>query len=321
MIGENRSPYAKKFEVEGPNMSQNKDFSFVAVTLIAMLLIIASLSAIIYLQAQEIDKRPLIYHTTEVIKPQHLYPKIPVNLTVGTYRLHCKYSVKTLGVVQATSDSCGSGWGINLTEYGMPEHRYLITAAHVVLAGPDEKFPVDSVEVQIRTDKIKKWVKCKPLVVDRDADTAVLEAEEDLPIIFNLADDEEIGAPVIIGGCPVGTTPSTQIGWLTSKDPEIPTKLRYPIWQAFAQFYKGNSGGPMIDADSQKVVGMLVAGLRLHEGEDQMVPGLAICIPCFVIRAVLDKNFRMPEEPAPLDERLKTPPATEPKAEIVPLSP
>lgn len=279
---------------------------FIIISMISMLLIIAALTAIIVLQSKELERRPVAYQKTEIIKQPMAYQKIPISMTMGTYLIRCQWNVASFGVIQATQEASGSGWGVNLSEYGMPERRYLVTAAHVILrdlrAGVPPR-PVDSVEIQIRTDKFKKWVKCKILVARPDIDTAILEAEEDLPVTFNLASDGTVGSSIIISGCPGGTAPSSQIGTLTSKDPGLDMGLKCPTWQAFATFYHGNSGGPIIDAESQKVIGMLVAGWRTRIDSDTMIPGVALCIPCYVIRGLLDQTFQLAGEPVPEDEK------------------
>lgn len=292
-------------------MSKNTSIDpLVVVAMIAMLGVIAALSTIIYLQSIEIEKKPVFTNRTEIIRPQHLYPGIPASVTQATYLVHCKSNVTSYGVIQAVSDSTGSAWGIDLSEYGMPEHRYLITAAHVVLKDKTTTpKPVDVVSIQIKKGGFKKWVRCKILVVQPDIDTAVLEAEEDLPAIFKLAADGQEGATAVISGCPGGTSPSSQLGNLVSKDTGFSFGLRCTVWQAFATFYKGNSGGPIVDAESQKVVGMLFAGMRISADSDTMIPGVAFCIPCYVIRGLLDSSFRIK------DGAEETPP----KAEVIPI--
>jgi len=275
-----------------------------------MSIVIAALTVVIFLDFEK-AKLPVIHRKTEIVRQDRLYPMIPKFITTGTYRVRGSTISRTFGVVQGTQDWSGTAFGLDMSEYGLPEKRYLITAAHVAL-GPAGK-PPDNIEIQIRTDTIKEWVKCKILVADKDRDIAVLQAEKDLPIVFKLAEDAEVGAPVIVSGCPVGTTPSAAMGFLTSKDPEIRDKgIKCEIWQASAPFYSGNSGGPVIDAESQKIVGVLIAGLKLAEGG--MVPNLAICVPCIEVRKLLDASFKLAEAQLPYDER-------QPIAEIVPLPP
>lgn len=288
-----------------PKQQQQKpsyEYALVVLSMTAMMVIIVALTSMLLLDAER-SKAPTIFHKTEIIRPIGSYPRIPKFLTTGTYRVRCKSCVTTFGVVQGSQDWTGSAFGIDLSEYGLPEKRYLVTAAHVALQQGGK--PSDIFEIQIRTDTVKEWVRCKLLVADKDRDLAVLEAEKDLPVIFKLADDEDVGAPVIVAGCPVGTTPSAAMGFLTSKDPEIrDQQVKCAVWQASAPFYSGNSGGPVLDAETHKVVAVLVAGLRTADGGG-MVPNLALCIPCTEIRKLLDKAFVLRDD--------------EKKAEIVPL--
>lgn len=285
----------------------------IIITMVSMFLTILGLSVFIY----KIYKSPVIVQKTEIIKVDHQYAKIPKSMTTGTYRVKCAYQhpiqkMAMLGMsLNETKESTGSAVGVDLTEYGLTEPRFLLTAAHVVCthpvtreeaAGFIEKI-VDVVEIQIRTDKVKKWVHCKILIVDKDRDLCLLEALEDLPKIFKLADDEDVGAAVVVAGCPIGTTPSASLGYLTSKDPEITGLTKCQLWQASGPFYYGNSGGPVFDAEAEKIVGILIAGLGKEGGDGTfMIPLLAICVPCVEIRAMLDHDLKLSDEGSPIDE-------------------
>ena len=281
------------------------DFPLIAITMLSMAMLILGLSVIVVVQKDR-EKAPVIINRTERV--DHL--RLPINVTIGTYRLKTSTKVvnlTTLGAIQSTTeDAVGTAWGINLKEYGLNEKRYLITAAHCISRTKDKS--ADIVEIQIRTSKVKKWIKCKILIIDKDRDSALLEAEEDIPVVFKLGDDSEVevGKPVIVVGCPIGTTPAAALGYLTSKDPEVPIPIRCSLWQASVPFYFGNSGGPIIDAVTQDVIGILVAGVGTKDG---LVPNLAIIIPCFEVRKMLDDNLKLPDEPA----------IPELKAETVPL--
>lgn len=219
------------------------------------------------------------------------YPVLPKYLTVGTYRVRCQALQKTYAIVTATRDSSGTAWGVDLSEYGIKEKKYLMTAAHVVLV---EQRPVDKVEIQVRTEKVKKWLTCKIVAVDKDRDLALLEAPEEIPVVFKLGAEPEIGTPVVHSGCPVGTVPSAALGFLTSKDPEGPLALRCKIWQASVPFFSGSSGGPVFDAETGNVIAILVAGISSN---GSMVPNLAFIIPVFEVRHFLDTLFKLPDEP------------------------
>jgi S1-C subfamily serine protease len=281
---------AKKNKFEGP---------FLTFTLMSMSMIILGLSAVIY-GLKEKEKEPVIFNQTkivksqtEIIKPSGLFPIIPKILTTATYRVKIQSLQTNYGIVRGTTEGSGSSFGIDLSDYGLIDKRFLITAAHVVLQQNGMK-PVDGVEIQIRTETVKKWIKCKILVIDKDRDVAVLEASEDLPAVLKLGQDIEVGSPIFVSGCPAGTTPTTVAGWLTSKDPEfLLAPIKCKLWQASAPFWMGNSGGPVSDAVTNKVVGMLIAGISTKEG---MIPHLAIVIPLEEIKTVLDQHFKIPEK-------------------------
>lgn len=294
-------------------MKQQKpsyEYAMIVLSMTAMMVAIVALTSMLLIDAQR-SQVPMVVHKTETIRSDSSYPRIPKFFTTGTYRVRGRANVTTFGVVQGTQEWTGSAFGVDMSEYGLAQPRYLITAAHVALQHGGK--PSDILEIQIRTDKTKEWVRCKILLADKDRDLAVLEAAKDLPVVFKIADDGDVGAPVVVSGCPIGTTPSAAMGFLTSKDPEIrDTVVKCPVWQASAPFYSGNSGGPVIDAETHKVVAVLVAGLKTGEGGNIMVPNLALCIPCTEIRKMLDAAFALRDEPRA--EIIHLPPVAQPPA-------
>jgi len=288
--------------------------------MLSMAMTILGLSIIIFVSNKQEKQQVIVKQTEVIMRQERRYPKIPQFMTTGTYRLRTATKVTSssiLGDIHRTQDAVGSSWGIDLSEYGLPEKRYLMTAAHCIMAHDPKSSGriADTIEIQIRMERpdekgkmlpFKKWIKCKALIVDVDVDQALLMAEEEIPVIFKLGDRCDVGSPVIAVGCPIGTTPAAKMGTLVSVDPEVCTPVKCQIWQADVPFYFGNSGGPLFDAESEVVIGSLVAGLGAKEG--QLVPNLALVIPCIEIRKMLDYNLRIPEP-------------EEAKAEIVPLVP
>lgn len=260
---------------------------------------------------------------------QGKFPQIPKSLTVGTYRLKVKTRVveqTLLGAISSTKEGVGSSFAIDLTAYGLKEKKYIITAAHcVIIAGTT---PAESIEVEIRTPLAKRWIKCKPAVIDKDRDAALLVVEEELPVSFEIDTEAVVGAAVVVGGCPAGTTPSATLGFLTSKDPELGGNLKCQVWQVSVPFFYGNSGGPVIDAESSKVIGILVAGLG--DGHGGLIPGVAICVPSVELKRLVSYYMELRAlalQPVPVPAPIApvipapapNPPAPQPKAEIVPI--
>lgn len=257
---------------------------------------------------------------------QGKFPRIPKNLTAGTYRLRVKTHVMkqaVLGTISSTEEGVGSSFAVDLSSYGLPEKKYVITAAHcVVIAGSN---PADEIKLEVRTSMTKRWVKCKVLIVDKDRDAALLMTEEELPVAFEMDTEAMVGSPVVVGGCPAGTTPSATMGFLTSKDPELGGHVKCTVWQVSVPFFYGNSGGPVIDAESNKVIGILVAGLSDSRGG--LIPGVAICIPSIELKHVVSAYIEMKSVP-PTQQKAYEPPTAqplppptkvpEPKAEVIP---
>ena len=296
---QSRLPFAL---AEDRRMRNKYEIPIISVTMLSMLLMIFSLSVIIVKQSIQ-DK----YNKAEALKQNGRYPKIPQHITTGTYRVRTEASARSFGFVLNTQEGSGSACGIDLSEWGLTEHKFLLTAGHVVLQHNDDgittNMPVDVIKIEVRVNSLKKWINCKILIVDKDRDIAILEAEDEVPVVFSLGRDAEVGAAIFVAGCPAGTTPSAVLGFLTSKDPEVPTSAKCRVWQASAPFFFGNSGGPIIDAETEKVIGVLVAGIGTRFG---FVTNLIILIPCLEVRKMLDANLKLPEDhPVPKAEVMR----------------
>lgn len=275
-------------------MRSRNEPSHVAITTISMAMLIVVMGAVIFKQSFQ-DKAipPVVIQKTEIIR-QTRYPNISPIFTTGTYRVRCTAKSLTFGIVEQTQSSVGSAFGMDLTEWGFKGKKYLLTAAHVVLqkaAGTRAVLdrPVDKVEIQIRTDKIKRWVNCRIIFIDKDRDAALLEADEEIPVVFKLGEKAEIGSSIILAGCPVGTTPQAVFGIMTSMDPEIDIGVRCQVWQVSAPFYFGNSGGPVFDPETDLILGIVVAGVSSKTGD--LIPHLALMIPCFEVRKMLNAKY------------------------------
>jgi S1-C subfamily serine protease len=98
------------------------------------------------------------------------------------------------------------------------------------------------------------------------------------------ADDAgvDVDSAVIVVGCPSGVPPQASYGWLTDKDPHV----KGVMWEAAANFYHGNSGGPVFDAVQGKVIGVAVAGIPDAKGE--MNRKVALFSPYFEVKKFLD---------------------------------
>jgi S1-C subfamily serine protease len=173
----------------------------------------------------------------------------------------------------------GSAFGIDLTNYGIDSHRYMLSAAHLVL--DDGRLTSGDLRVEIGKSK-SSWAKCRVVAVDKVHDLCLLECDRDLGDVSSLSDGEQkVGCKVLIAGSPKGVPICLSPGTLVSKEPNVQRQ----VWQAEAKFNHGNSGGPVFDAETGKIIGVAVAGIR-RSGDD-MDENIALFTPLRLVKAFL----------------------------------
>ncbi len=129
----------------------------------------------------------------------------------------------------------------------------IMTAAHVA-DGAVKIF------VGVRDENgVEAMVEAEVLVcLDQDAvDLAVLRVPGAKLAHVELAPAEEIrvGMPILSMGSPAGQSPLTcSLGWLAAAPPDA------ALWQGSCAIFFGNSGGPVFDANTGKLIGINVQG-------------------------------------------------------------
>lgn len=174
----------------------------------------------------------------------------------------------------------GSAFGVDLSAYGIKDRRHLLTAGHLVFENGRMVAGTILIEVPGRGDKT--WVRCTVAALDKEHDLCLLQSEVDLPVISELAAAEDklsVGSPVVVVGCPLGTSPRVSPGAVTS------VSSHDYLWRATAAFNHGNSGGPVFDAETNTVIGVAVAGVYGPNGD--MDPMVALFAPIGTVRDFL----------------------------------
>jgi S1-C subfamily serine protease len=202
------------------------------------------------------------------------------NFVDGTVRLRTRsidsdYTMKT---------GWGAAFAVDLSSYGLRSSRYLLTAAHLVISR-NHATPHGDLEIEVGNNQ---WALCKVVGLDRSRDLCLLESSVRLPVLSKLSNYDEIrsvgrvGENVVVVGCPRGVPPCVSRGTLTDRQPPV-AGVR---WQAAAAFNHGNSGGPVYDEASGKVIGVAVAGMS--DGMGEMLPGIALFAPFTEVRSFLE---------------------------------
>jgi S1-C subfamily serine protease len=177
----------------------------------------------------------------------------------------------------------GSAFGIDLSRYGIESHRYMLSAAHLVL--DKDTGQITRGDLCAEVGKAHSWAKCRVVALDKTHDLCLLECDRDLETLSKLGgDDQKLGARLLFAGSPLGVPICLSSGRLVSKEP----KVEREVWEAEAKFDHGNSGGPVFDADTGKLVGVAVAGLRTQSGD--MKENIAFFTPLKLVKSFLSDS-------------------------------
>lgn len=183
----------------------------------------------------------------------------------------------------ATITGHGTAFGVDLSRYGFEGSRYLLSAAHNVL--DDNGAPFSTVKIELEDEARTVWSKCRVLAFDKELDLCLLESNDPIPQIVELADeDAEVGATTILAGSPRGIPVKLFEGTLTKRfdSGTIRSAVRIP-------FDHGDSGGPFFASDSGKVIGVAVAGVPKDGDLDH---NIGLFVPVAGVKSFLERHRR-----------------------------
>jgi len=172
----------------------------------------------------------------------------------------------------------GTAFGVDLSAWGHPGKRYMLSAAHNVL--DDSKKAYGTLKIEINEGTRTYWSQCKVLLVDAELDLCLIESGDDLPALTDLAQTDVMpGDSVVHAGSPRGIPIALYDG-----------VMRRPYHQGTVRsvvelpFDHGCSGGPLFSAKSGKAIGVAVAGIP-KDGDLDHTKGLFVpvhAIECFL---------------------------------------
>jgi len=212
------------------------------------------------------------------------YPSLPKYLLNSTHLVRVTIESKEHGIGQGY----GSAFALDLSEFGIAEHKYLMTAAHVVQSfeTPGHEMAL-LVEIKIEEGGKERWIIARVIECDMKADLCLLRVEEEIDGVVPLAakEDEEVGDALVAVGCPAGAAVSATFGFLISKHQVVHEKINEDDWESSTAIFSGNSGGPMFDPNSHSVVGVVIQGITVPGVG--MASNIALFVRLDVIRAFL----------------------------------
>lgn len=190
--------------------------------------------------------------------------------------------------------------------------RRAVTAAHVVpVVAPEKR---ESIAIAVPFGEGARILAARVEVIDKDSDLAVLAFDSESLPALPLADPEEIreGAEVLLMGFPIGSAlglfaathrgiiaavtpmiiPAAGSAGLRAKHLQVLRGKPIQLLQLDATAYPGNSGGPLIDTATGRVVGVMSFGLAKGSRESaiQYPSGISYAIPSRYVRKLLEQR-------------------------------
>lgn len=165
------------------------------------------------------------------------------------------------------------------------EHKYVLTAAHVVS---------DATKIVVQF-KDGTQVDATNRRVDNIADIAIIELSEPVPdrpvAVIGNSDDVRVGDDVFIIGNPMGLSHSVSKGIISSRHTEkskLNDKRLMEFFQTDAAINKGNSGGPMFNMKGE-VIGIVSSILSFSGGFE----GLGFAASSNLAKQILNQHGRI----------------------------
>lgn len=161
------------------------------------------------------------------------------------------------------------------TGFVIEKDGHIVTNAHVV----------DGAESVKVTFSDGSTADAKVIGVDKATDIALIKVDtkKDLPTVgFGDSDKAQVGEPVVAIGNPFGLGTSVSTGIVSAKGRDLQSGPFDNYIQTDAAINKGNSGGPLFDADGE-VIGMNTAILSPTGGS----VGIGFSVPSDTIKGVI----------------------------------
>lgn len=191
---------------------------------------------------------------------ENRFEGVPAQMLASTVRIEVR-----------VGGNVGSGSGVCIND------KQILTAAHLFAHG-DIQDTVIVVYLHGKKYKSLNTLDARLIKIDTMLDMAMIEVEGSLPFSseVDLTGETNVGDPVFIVGAPGGFQPSyAYYGFLATKgetsNPFHDETGWEHCWTTSAFATHGNSGGPVFNANTGKVIG-LVRGGELGKGVIQFVP-------------------------------------------------
>ncbi|HSV51258.1 MAG TPA: serine protease [Burkholderiaceae bacterium] len=222
-----------------------------------------------------------------------------------------KSSIVVVGTYKATNSP---RFNLRGTGFAVGDGNLIVTNAHVLPAPSDEALPPDLV-IQVKRSPTEFQMRVATVVeVDKLHDLALLRVGGTALPALALRDSDQVreGQSIALMGFPIGGvlgfSPVTHRGMISSITPvALPTptaqqlneqvvrRIRegtFDIFQLDATAYPGNSGGPLFDAETGEVLGV-VNMVFIKGGRESALThpsGISYAIPANFVTQMLQRR-------------------------------
>ncbi len=226
-----------------------------------------------------------------VVAANYCTPRV---VSIGTYNFKHR----------PTINYAGSGFYVG-------DGRHVVTNAHVI-ASILKKTSIKNLRVFLKTDKDQQGRVAKVVAVDALHDIALLKVDGPKQQVFSLDIKKPLtGRSICVMGFPIGSIlgfqPLFHEGTVSATVPavlpmprgvKLTEKLKkhienpYNMYQLNIIMYPGNSGSPLVDTKSHKVIGIInsVMGRSVREHLVSHPTGISYAIPAKWIKRILLEN-------------------------------
>jgi len=197
------------------------------------------------------------------------------------------------------------------TGFAIGDGRLIVTNAHVLPKNIDHK-SIETVAIFFRQEKKINMSKVKVVAVDREHDIAILKVDSNILPAMSLSDSVvREGQFIAFTGYPIGMVlgihPVTHRGIVSAISPVVLPMLRsrqlnakllkrlrnpYDVYQLDATAYPGNSGSPVYEEETGRVIG-IVNKVFIKESKETVLSkpsGITYAIPIRYLNDLLHKN-------------------------------
>lgn len=218
---------------------------------------------------------PAVVNISTTQKAKKKKQSLNNNMPDNPYDLFRDFLEKEFGLPDQMRKMTSLGSGFIVASDG-----YIVTNHHVV-DGADE------INVMIGNDTDKSY-KAKVVGSDQKTDIALLkiDTEESLPYLeFGDSDSARVGNPVIAVGNPFGLGGTVTSGIISAKARYISGETFDDYIQTDAAINSGNSGGPLCDGMTGKVLGVNSVIVSPSGGN----VGIGFAIPATIVQPVVNQ--------------------------------